>query len=160
MFNLFENKRYEQVCDIGFNNFGRYVKDEEFLSLYAFGCLHSDFIDRLALPISLLKYSKTARANSAYFAVIFMQKKLLYHALIDGYELSQYKLPSTNYVLSKVFDYYVALGKHSPRNFYLFDDLTNPKLSYKLYLTKDTKSYKMVIEEYYDNTLIKKHIYW
>ena len=160
MFNLFENKRYEEVCNIGFSNFGRYTKDEDFLSLYAFGCLYADFIDRLSLPISLLKNSSESRENSAYFAVILMQKKLLYHALVDGYELGSYKFPSTEYILSKIFDYYTALGKHQPRNFYLFDDKTNPKITYKLYLVKDSKPYKMVIEEYYDNALVKKHIYW
>ncbi len=160
MFNLYENERYEDVCNIGFSNFGRYAKDEDFLSLYAFGCLKSDFIDRLSLPISLLKYTKEARANSAYFSVILMQKKLLYHALVDGYELAKYKLPTTDYILSKIFDYYVALGKHESRNFYLFTDKGNPKISYKLYLVKDSVPYKMVIEEYYDNSLVKKHIYW
>ena len=160
MFNLYENERYEDVCNIGFKNFGRYAKDEDFLSLYGFGCLKSDFIDRLSLPISLLKYTKEARANSAYFSVILMQKKLLYHALVDGYELAKYKLPTTDYILSKIFDYYVALGKHTQRNYYLFTDKSNPKLSYKLYLVKDSVPYKMVIEEYYDNSLVKKHTYW
>ena len=160
MFNLYENERYEDVCNIGFGNFSRYAKDEDFLSLYAFGCLKSDFIDRLSLPISLLKYTKEARANSAYFSVILMQKKLLYHSLVDGYELSDYKLPTTDYILSKIFDYYVALGKHQPRNFYLFSDEGNPKITYKLYLVKESVPYKIVIEEYYDNALVKKHIYW
>ncbi len=160
MFNLYENGKYEEVCNIGFSNFSRYTKDEDFLSLYAFGCLKSDFIDRLSLPISLLKYTKDARANSAYFSIILMQKKLLYHALVDNYQLGTYKFPTTDYILSKIFDYYVALGEHSPRNFYLFDDDRNPKLSYKLYLVKDSVPYKMVIEEYYDNALVKKHTYW
>ena len=160
MFNLYENKHYEEVCNIGFANFGQHTKDEDFLSLYGFGCLYSDFIDRLSLPISLLKSSKSSRENSAYFAVIFMQKKLLYHALIDNYELGEYKFPTTDYILSKIFDYYVALGKHSNRNFYLFEDKNNKQLSYKLYLVKESVPYKMVIEEYYENTLVKKHIYW
>ena len=160
MLNLYENKRFEEVCSIGFSNFNNYANDEDFLSLYAFGCLHADFIDRLALPISLLKSTREARANSAYFSVILMQKKLLYHSLVDGYELEKYKLPSTDYILSKVFDYYTALGKDESRNFYLFSDVDNPKIGYKLYLVKDSVPFRMVIEEYYDNTLVKKHIYW
>ncbi len=160
MFNLYENERYEDVCNIGFNNFGRHQRDEDFLSLYAFACLKADYIDRLSLPISLLKYSQEARANSAYFAVILMQKKLLYHALIDGFELQKYKFPTTDYILSKIFDYYTQLGKHEARNFYLFDDKQNKKISYKLYLVKDKIPYKMVIEEYFENTLVKKHTYW
>jgi hypothetical protein len=160
MFSLFENKKYEKVCNIGFDNFKKYKRDEDFISLYAFSCLNSDYIDRLSLPISVLKYTKEARANSVYFSVILMQKKLLYHSLVDGYELYDLKLPTTDYILSKIFDYYVALGKHQRRNFYLFEDKKNPKMTYKLYLVKDRIPYKMVIEEYYENMLVKKHLYW
>jgi hypothetical protein len=89
-----------------------------------------------------------------------MQKKLLYHALVDNYDLSKYLLPSTDYVLSKVFDLYTKLGKHQPREFYLFQDPTDKKLTYKLYIIKDYKVYKMVIEEYYDTMFLKRHVYW
>jgi len=89
LFTLYQNKKYEKVCSIGFRNFQKYKKDEEFVNLYAFGCLNADYVDRLAIPIVTLRFSKESRANSAYFAVILMQKKLLYHALIDGYDLSK-----------------------------------------------------------------------
>jgi len=124
MFGLYQNKKFDKVCTMGFNNLGKYKRDEEFISLYAFSCLNSDYIDRLA------------RANSAYFAVILMQKKLLYHSLLDGYEL------------------------HDKRAFYIFQDPKDKKLTYKLYLAKDYKITKMVIEEFYDTMLIKRHIYW
>jgi muramoyltetrapeptide carboxypeptidase LdcA involved in peptidoglycan recycling len=57
MFNLYQNKKYEKVCSIGFNNFKKHKKDEEFVSLYAFACLNSDYIDRLAIPVAMLKFS-------------------------------------------------------------------------------------------------------
>jgi len=160
MFNLYQNKKYEDVCRIGFEHFNRNVKDEEYVSLYAFACLHSDNLDRLAVPIALLKFSKEARSNSAYFSVILMQKKLLYHALNDNYDISALELPTTDYVLSRVFDLYSKLQKHEPRAFYLFEDPNDSKLTYKLYLIKDGKLSKMVIEEYYDTITIKRHIYW
>ena len=160
MFDLYQNKKYEDVCRIGFDNFRNNNKDEEYISLYAFGCLNSDYIDRLSTPIAMLKFSKEARANSAYFSVILMQKKLLYHSLVDGYSISQLNLPTTDYVLSKVFDFYSKIGEHSPRSFYLFEDENDSKLTYKLYLTKGKKVYKMVIEEFYDTVTIKKHVYW
>jgi len=160
MFTLYQNKKYEKVCTIGVNNFKRYRQDEEYISLYAFACLKSDNIDRLAIPIATLKYSKDARANSAYFSTILMQKKLLYHALLDNYELYSLNLPTTDYVLSKVFDLYAKLNKHEPRSFYLFEDENDPKLSYKLYLLKDERLNKMVVEEYYDAVTIKQHVYW
>ena len=160
LFTLYQNKKYDKVCSIGFNHFQRYKKDEEFVSLYAFGCLNADYIDRLSIPIATLKFSKEARANSAYFAIILMQKKLLYHALIDHYDLSKYLLPSTDYVLSKVFDLYTKLGKHQSRAFYLFQDPTDKKLTYKLYIIKNDKVYKMVIEEYHDTMMLQRHVYW
>lgn len=160
MLNLYENNKYEDVCTIGFNNFKTYKKDEEFISLYAFACLNSDYIDRLAIPAAMLKFSPEARANSAYFSVILMQKKLLYHAMVDNYDLSSLELPTTNYILSKVFDLYSKLGTHTARNFYLFEDAKDKKLTYKLYLDKSKKLNKIVIEEFYDNITLKRHIYW
>ncbi|WP_226962174.1 hypothetical protein [Sulfurimonas marina] len=158
--NLYQNQKYESACNIGFSNFRNHNRDEEFLSLYAFSCLKADYIDRLALPIAKLKFSAESRANSAYFSIILMQKKLLYHALVDDYELSELNLPTTDYILSKVFEFYVNLGKHDRRTLYIFDDPDNKKVSYKLYLQKDYKTSKMVIEEYYDTMLVKRHIYW
>ncbi len=160
MFNLYQNEKYERVCSMGFDNFKRNKKDDEFVSLYAFACLKSDYIDRLAIPIALLKFSPESRANSAYFSVILMQKKLLYHALIDNYDLSSLNLPTTDYVLSKVFDFYAKLGLHEPRTFYLFEDAKDKKLTYKLYLAKDRRLNKIVIEEFYDTITIKRHVYW
>jgi len=160
MFNLYQNQKYEKVCTIGFDNFKRYRKDEEFVSLYAFACLNSDYIDRLAIPTAILKFSEESRANSAYFSVILMQKKLLYHALLDDYDLSSLDLPTTDYILSKVFDLYTKLGKHEKRAFYLFEDENDEKLTYKLYITRDEKLSKIVIEEFYDTITIKRHVYW
>ena len=160
MFSLYQNHKYEESCNIGFDHFTRNKHDEEFVSLYAFACLKSDYIDRLSIPTAMLKFSKEARANSAYFSVILMQKKLLYHALIDNYDLSNYKLPTTDYILSRVFDLYSGLGKHTPRVFYLFEDPKDEKVTYKLYLSRDDKVTKMVIEEFYDTIAVKRHIYW
>lgn len=160
MFTLYQNHKYEDVCNIGFDNFRHYNKDEAFISLYAFACLKSDYIDRLSTPIAMLKFSKEARSNSAYFSVILMQKKLLYHALVDQYNLEKLDLPTTDYVLSKVFDFYSKIGKHESRLFYLFEDTKDPKLTYKLYLSQGKRINKIIIEEFYDSVMIKKHIYW
>jgi len=160
MFNLYQNHKYEEVCNIGFDYYRNNNKDEEYISLYAFACLKSDYIDRLSTPIAMLKFSPESRANSAYFSVILMQKKLLYHALVDGYNISKLDLPTTDYILSKVFDFYSKLGEHEKRLFYLFEDEKDPKLTYKLYLSKGTRVDKMIIEEFYDSVTIKRHIYW
>ncbi|DAB30169.1 MAG TPA: hypothetical protein CFH84_05540 [Sulfurimonas sp. UBA12504] len=160
MLQLFQNNKYEAACNLGFEHFKYYKQEDEFLSLYAFSCLQSDLIDRLAMPLAMLKYSKEARANAAYFSIILMQKKLLYHALVDGYDLENLNLPTTDYILSKVFDFYSKLKKHDKRSVYIFDDLHDPKLSYKLYILEEERISKMVIEEFYDTIVIKRHIYW
>jgi len=160
MFDFYQNEQYEKVCNLGHRVLDINAKDEEFVSLYAFGCLKSDYIDRLTIPIALLKFSKESRSNSAYFSVILMQKKLLYHSLVDNYDLSTLKLPTTDYILSKVFDLYSKLGKHERRNVYIFKDAKNPKVSYKLYLEKDNRLEKIVIEEFYGDVAIHRHIYW
>lgn len=160
MFALYQNSKYNKSCQMGFDNFKAHKQDEEFVSLYAFSCLKSDYIDRLAVPTAVLKFSEESRANAAYFAVILMQKKLLYHALVDNYDLSEFKLPTTDYVLSRVFDLYAKLDKHEPRAFYLFEDPNDSKLTYKLYLSRDYKLDKIVIEEFYDTITIKRHVYW
>ncbi|WP_457745241.1 hypothetical protein [Sulfurimonas sp.] len=160
MFQLYQNEQYSKACIMGSKYFKKYKKDENYVSLYAFSCVKSDYIDRLALPITTLRFSKETRKNSIYFATILMQKKLLYYSLVDGYNLSKYRFPSTDYVLSKVFDLYSKLGTHKKRDFYILKDPNDEKLIYKLFLIKKRNVKKMVIEEYYDTIKIKRHIYW
>ena len=160
MFSLYQNEKFESACHLGLKNFSSNRQDMEYISLYAFSCLKADYIDRLVTPILLLNTSKEARTNSAYFSLIFIQKKLLLHSLLDGYSLEGINLPTTDFVLSKVFDHYAKLGKHQNKLFYIFQDEENPSLSYKLYLKKGKKLDKMVIEEIYDSRIVKKHIYW
>ena len=160
MFQLYQNEEYAKACTVGYDYFKKYKKDEAYVSLYAFSCLKSDYIDRLSQPITSLKYSPEARKNAAYFSIILMQKKVLYYALIDGYELSQFKFPTTDYVLSKVFDLYSQLPKHQQKKFYILKDPHDSQLIYKLYVMKQHNINKMVIEEYYDTIKIKRHIYW
>jgi len=160
LYHLYQSKKYEEACSIGMRYFQENRKDTEFVSLYAFSCLYSDFIDRLAVPISILKHSKEARANATYLSIILMQKKLLYHALIDGYDLSAYHFPTTDYVLSTVFDLYAKDSNTKKRNVYEYKDAKNPSRTYRLFLTENDEVVKMVIEEYYDTILTHRHIYW
>jgi len=157
---LYKDKKYENACNLGFNNFENYRRDEEFVSIYAFSCLASDHINRLAQPITVLKYSPETRANSAYFSIILMQKRLLYHALLDRYDLSSLNLPTTDYILSTVFDLYVQYDSNNKKDVYIYTDKDDNMISYKLYLEKNNKLDKIIIEKYYNTKLIKQHIYW
>lgn len=160
LLHLFQNKQYEEACNLGFKNFSDNSKDEEYVSLYSFACLNIDYVDRLSVAITTLKYSKEARANASYFSTILLQKKLLYHAMLDDYDISSLNLPKTDYVLSKVFDLYTKKAKGEKREYYIFEDEDNTALKYKLYILKDGKIDKVVIEEFYNSVSIKKHIYW
>ncbi|HUH43365.1 MAG TPA: hypothetical protein VLZ29_09610 [Sulfurimonas sp.] len=157
---LYQNKNFEEACNVGFKNFFDNSRDEEYVSLYSLACLNIDYIDRLYISLTALKYSKEARANAAYFSTILLQKKLLYHAMIDDYDISNLILPKTDYVLSKVFDLYVKNTKGEKKEFYFFDDENDATLKYKLYVIKENSTYKVVVEEFYNSISIKKHIYW
>lgn len=160
IYRLYQDKSYKKACQKGLNVFHKYRKDEEFVSLYAFSCLKADYIDRLSIPIAVLHKTKESRSNAAYFSVILMQKKLLYHSLIDGYRLNALKLPTTDNILSIVYELYSSLENKTKQNSYILKDSKNEKISYKLYIKNSPKAKKMVIEEHYDKIMTHRHIYW
>ena len=159
MYSLYQLKKYEKACKLGLSNFSKNRHDESYVSLYAFSCLNADYIDRLSVPITFLGNSKEARSNAAYLSIILMQKKLLEHSLADDYDITTLKLPSTDNLLSKVFDLYSKSQQSKKVPLYIFVDPNNDKINYRLYLSKNADSSNIVIEELYDGTLIKKHIY-
>jgi len=159
MINLYKEKKYKSVCHKGFQKFHKFSKDEKLISLYAFSCLEAGYIDRLSIPIVQLKYSSQARKNAAFLSLILMQKKLLYHALVDGVDIASSNFPTTQNTLSKVFDFYLKLGKHEKKDSYVFEDKNDKRNTYKLYLKKTAKLPKMVIEEFYDTIIKKRYIY-
>lgn len=159
LYSLYQLKQYEKACKLGLLNFNKNRDDENFVSIYAFSCLNADYIDRLSVPISILKNSKEARSNAAYLSIILMQKKLLEHSLLDDYNLKLLKLPTTDNVLSKVFDLYSKEQQTKKIPLYIFVDPNNDKISYRLFLSKNADSTNIVIEELYDAILVKKHIY-
>ena len=160
LYRLYNQGKYEAVCEQGFKNFQKHRHDETYISLYAYGCLNSDSIDRLATPIVMLKYSKDARANASYFAAILMKKKLLYHALLDGYDLSGIQLPASSYILSKVFDLFIVNKNKPVDNIYMLNDPADKSIHFTLYIDKSERIPKMILEEYKSNILIKRHTYW
>ncbi len=100
IYDLYQMHHYTKACNVGLANLYNNRNNENFISIYAFSCLHANHLDRLSYPIARLKDSKSARANAAYLSVIVMQEKLLLHSMLDGYKLNKFKLPSTNYILS------------------------------------------------------------
>ncbi len=159
-YKLYQDAKYEEACQSADKILSQYKDDEEFISLYAFSCLNADKLDKLAIAVTSLKKSPESRANAAYFSVILMQKKLLMHALSDQYDLKPIKLPTTEYILSVVFDLYSSDTNPTQRRRYNYVDPKNPNKNYRLFVTKSGTSPKMIIEEYENKQLTKRHIYW
>ena len=156
LYDLYNAKAYRKACEIGIQSLNKYQNDEDYISLYAFSCLNSDNIDQLAVPITLLYRTKESRTNAAYLSTILMQKKLLLNALVDNVKLSTFNMPSTDYLLSKVFDLFT---KNQTIDTPLHDD-TDKKRYYKVNITKIDNKNVIIIEEYYDKILTTRHLYY
>ena len=158
--NLYSNGKYYKACSLSGGLYTAYKDDEVFLNLYADSCLKADMINRLMLPIIKLYKTKSARENAAYFSTILYEKKMLYHALCDGVDISYINLPKTNYILSKIFDKFIR-GKYDFKNgSYWFSDDTNIDLKYKLSIEKNYNTKKMYLRTYKNNKIIKTRVYW
>ncbi len=160
LYGLYQDKKFKQACQLGLRMFDAHKKNSKFLMLYGLSCLKADYIDRLAVPLTGLRYSRSERANASYFATILLQKKLLYHALIDNIDISHLKLPKTDYILSKVFDLFTQKRYKKIDDKYYFVSKEKPDFMYVLYIESDGKVNKMIIEERLDNHIIKVHRYW
>ena len=159
LYELYQNGQYDQACNEGVKKLRAHRDDEKFVSLYAFSCLQADKIDRLAIPIIMLKHSKEARSNAAYFSAILLQKNLLLSALENDRALTSLNLPSSDYVLSKVFDLYSKNHHVKTNDVYILKDPENPRQTYRLSLERTGKNAQLRIDEYYDTILTKQHLY-
>jgi len=158
MYELYQQGKYLSACNTGLQSFSQYQEDEAYLSLYAFACLKADQIDRLAAPIMRLNQSEEARTNAAYFAVIVMQKKLLMQGLYDNKPIKNLQFPTSEHILSKLFDLYLK----NPQPGQLikeYQDPLNIRLTYKLYTTENNGRKSISIDEYYDKILTIHHTY-
>ncbi len=158
MYSYYQDDSFVKACDFGIKRLSKHKKDNKFISLYAFSCLNANRLDRLALPITLLNQSEEDRKNAAFFSVILMQKKLLIASLKDGMTLSSLKLPTTDHLLSIVFDLYQEAEFKKIQKSYKLQDKNSPRKSYKLYYKSSGSTIKIVIEEYYDTIMKKRYI--
>lgn len=155
----YAQERYDKICTdentkdlITWNN-------EGYINIYANSCLKLDKISRLALPITMLIKTKESRANASYYATIFLQKKLLYQAIIDKQDISYINLPKTDYILSKIFHMFVNKKYKKVQNHLEFYEDTN--LKHTLHITKNAENiYKIVIKTYIYGKISKTRIYW
>ncbi|MDD3597274.1 hypothetical protein [Sulfuricurvum sp.] len=158
LFTLYQQGKYAEGCNFGYSVFSQNKKNEAFVSLLGFSCLKADQIDRLSLVISNLQETPEARANSAYFSLLLMQKKLLMRALYDSKPIQGLRFPTSSHVLSKLFNLYV----NNPQNNIMIKEYTdkqNPRQSFKLYTIEANSEKSIAIDEYYDKILTVHHVY-
>lgn len=156
MYNLYSNHRYTQACNLGLSKLYSHRNDENYISIYAFSCLKAGRLDRLSYPIARLKDTAGSRANAVYLSTIVMQEKLLLHSMLDGYKIDNLKLPTTNYILSKIFNLYSRLKHYHKVPLYLLTDPHNKQTIYKVYVTK---SKQLIIEVLQNLTVAHKYTF-
>ncbi|MSN96746.1 hypothetical protein F1B92_06150 [Campylobacter sp. FMV-PI01] len=106
--NLNDMGRYNRICQDNVRQFFVKNQDEVVANIYANACLKMDKINELIIPIVMLYKTQESRENAALYTTILFQKKMLYLALVDGVDISYIKTPKINYILSEVFDKFVA----------------------------------------------------
>jgi len=160
VYNAYKDKRFKDACYLAAKIYLNYKKDDNFLTLFADSCLKVDNINRMAFPAMLLVNTPASRSNSIYFLTILYQKKLLYKALIDGFDLSGYKFPTTNYILSKIFVKYANGEYKKDGDRYIFVDKSEPEKRYELSISKSGDVFKLVLKTFLKGKLVKKRVYW
>lgn len=158
VFNLYQSGNYHKACQIGLSKISPYRFDESFISLVGFSCLKDDKIDQLSLLLPYLNQTPDARANSAYFSMLIMQKNLLMQSLYDKKPMKNLRFPTGDHLLSKIFALYLQNPQiDSPLK--EFSDPSTPRLRYKLYPIDIQGRKSIALDEYYDNILTVHHVY-
>ena len=99
----FNSANYAKVCNQKVEDFLKTQNNEEQISMFGIACIKMNDLNRLATPIDKLVKSEKSRENAAYFADILFKKKLLFHAMIDGVDISYIRLPKSDYILSFLY---------------------------------------------------------
>ena len=157
LYKLYEKQEYDKACNYAFKY--AYKKknknSENYLTLYGLSCLETNNIARVAIPMTSLTKTKDARANASYFGTILLQKQLLLQALIDNKPLVKLHLPTTDFVLSKVFSLFIKEKFILKDGVYRLIDKKDNSIEYRLYI-KNRKSFKYMIIDIYKNSKFTK----
>lgn len=153
----YAKEAYKKVCLESADYYKNGGKDEELLSLIGDACLKSDFINPLGYIIKNLISSPESRQNASYFATVFLQKKLIYQFVNDGLDLSHMRLPQTDHILSVVFQK-LATKEYSEIDGKFIIELPKGAQIIIYKLVKNDLDW-VILEEYQDKMLIKKHWY-
>jgi hypothetical protein len=145
-------KNYLTVCKTGMNHLNKIKNNEELLSLVGVACAKSDYLIYLPTLVNLLKKTEIGRKNGIYFAVLLLQKKLLYSYMMDNIDISYYQIPLTDHPLSIVVTA-ISNKEFEKRGDKLIIKYNNN--NYKVYKEGD----KVFIDIYNGDNLIESHWY-
>jgi len=162
LYKMYEHQEYSKACDYALKYYYKKSNknNEKYVTLYGLSCLETDKIDRIAIPMTKLKKSPSARANASYFSTILLQKQLLQQAVIDGKKIDDLHLPTTSFIVSKIFNLFVNKEYILKDDIYRFEDKNNREKTYKLYIDKSEKNNQyMIIDIYKDEKFIKRYRY-
>jgi len=159
LYKLYEKQEYDKACDYAHKYY--YKKQnrnsENYLTFYGLSCLETNKISRVAIPMTSLTKTEDARANASYFGTILLQKQLLFQALIDKKPLGNLHLPTTNFIISKLFTLFIEKKYKIEDNVYIF---TDKNARYHLYIKKGKKNRQyMVIDVYKEEKFTKRYQY-
>ena len=155
---LYKKGAYEKICHSGYRYFHKIRNNPDLVSIYAFSCLYSDYIDRLATPILALNKTPQARKNRTYFSIILAQKNLLYSSVVDNISISGVRFPSTDFVISKVASLYFNHQYVHKNGIYILKD-TKSHVYYKMYSEMSRYNRPFLVIEEHKNGTIKIHKY-
>lgn len=161
LYKLYEKQAYDKACDYAVKYFNkkRNKNSEQYMTLYGLSCLETNNIHRIATPMLRLKSTKAARANATYFSTILLQKTLLFQALVDDVSLSDLHLPSTNFVVSKIFKLFLHKEYTQKGNVYIFKDEEKKEREYRLYIQEEKNKKYMIIDTYRDDKFSHRYRY-
>lgn len=106
----FKLKKYSTVCQDGLGEYRAGHYDEKLLALTGTACSYVDNINPLGSFQAKMISTPESRATSAYFTSLLLEKKLIYHFMLDNISLSNLSLPKSPHILSFVFEH-LASGK-------------------------------------------------
>lgn len=100
----YKNKDAKRACHFGRKLFHAGARDEKILIATGQVCAEIDYIDFLAVLQQRLHSSKRSREAAVYFSSLVLQKRLISQFMFEDADLSEYVLPRSDHLLSRVFE--------------------------------------------------------
>lgn len=154
----FKEGKYESVCKEGMALFYTGHEEEFFVTMVASACAKSDNLNPLGLLQAKLVNSESARESAVMFSALIMQKRILYHYMIDGMDLSEYSFAYSSHILSLIFSHLKSgeftLMSEDPKMLKFSEGNREVFVS-----VSDDEVKKILVDEYEDSRLIMRHWY-